>query len=370
MPKGKFLATDDIDLSGHHMTDWRYLADIPQGGAAVGEVLGWDGSSWNPKIMTTSDEESPILVYWGDIIDTPLLFPPEDHTHELIDIIGWPADHGDLSGLGDPDHPLSALQQDGAASNEAIVWGGSAWAASPVVNSVSAGTGIAVSAATGLLVSISHALIGGTGIDITGATISHDLIGGTGVDITGATISNDMVGGTGIDITGDTISHDLIGGTGIDITGATISHDMVAGTSIGITGATISVDSELTDQIKRFSAELVVNGNGSVIANGVKGYLEIPKDCTLIMITTVTDNSDSFTWTIKKSSYSGFPGSLADITGGAGFPLLSAQKAQKTTLSSWTTDFDSGDIVEFGITTTPATTTIGLLSLTFTGDIT
>ena len=58
-------------------------------------------------------------------------------------------DHGALSGLTDPDHPLTALQQSSATTNQAVVWNGSTWVADAVVNSVVAGTGISLSGSSG-----------------------------------------------------------------------------------------------------------------------------------------------------------------------------------------------------------------------------
>ena len=58
-------------------------------------------------------------------------------------------DHGALSGLTDPDHPLTALQQSSASTNQAVVWNGSTWVADAVVNSVVAGTGISLSGSSG-----------------------------------------------------------------------------------------------------------------------------------------------------------------------------------------------------------------------------
>jgi len=301
MPRGRYHATDDVDLNGHHLIDWRHLDDIPRGGADVGQVLLWNGSTWNPGTLASSGGDGAVAILWEDILNVPVTFPPSIHTHVLSDISDWPADHGALVGLADPDHPLSALQQDGAAANQAVVWSGSAWVPTAIVNSLVAGTGISVSSGTGAV---------------------------------------------------------------------TVSHNLVAGTSIDITGATISVKSALTNNIKKFAAEVVVNGGGSTVTTGTKAYLEIPMACTLTRACAVGDASGTVTFTIKKSTYSGFPGSLTDITGGTNFGLSSAQKNENTTLSGWTTSVASGDLLEIGITGTPATVTLAMLSLTFEGTIT
>lgn len=59
------------------------------------------------------------------------------------------SDHGNLSGLADPDHPLTALQQSSASTGQVAEWNGTTWVPANIVNSLSAGTGISLSATTG-----------------------------------------------------------------------------------------------------------------------------------------------------------------------------------------------------------------------------
>ncbi len=80
--------------------------------------------------------------------------PYVDWRFEAIQPGQAPGDHGSLSGLADPDHPLTALQQSGATTNLGVIWNGSTWTAQPVVNSVTAGTNITVSATNGPGISI------------------------------------------------------------------------------------------------------------------------------------------------------------------------------------------------------------------------
>jgi len=65
-----------------------------------------------------------------------------------------PGDHGNLAGLADPDHPLTALQQSSAVTGQVAEWSGSAWVPATVVNDVTASTNITISATQGTNVSI------------------------------------------------------------------------------------------------------------------------------------------------------------------------------------------------------------------------
>lgn len=47
------VLTDDLDMNGHHLRDWRYLGDIPQGGATTGQALVWSGTAWAPATLTS-----------------------------------------------------------------------------------------------------------------------------------------------------------------------------------------------------------------------------------------------------------------------------------------------------------------------------
>lgn len=114
-------------------------------------------------------------------------------------------------------------------------------------------------------------------------------------------------------------------------------------------------------------AELVyvIDGLGSVPSAGSKGFLEIPFNCTINSWTLLADQSGSITVDVKKSTYSGFP-TTASITASATPALSSAQKAQSSTLTGWTTTLSAGDILEYVVTGSPATLTRATLNLKVT----
>lgn len=76
--------TDDLDMAGHHIVDWRYLEDIPIGNAAVGQALVCDGTHWVPGTVASGG-----TVDWSEITGIPTVFPPDSHTHVSADITDW-----------------------------------------------------------------------------------------------------------------------------------------------------------------------------------------------------------------------------------------------------------------------------------------
>lgn len=114
-------------------------------------------------------------------------------------------------------------------------------------------------------------------------------------------------------------------------------------------------------------AEIVftIDGLGAAPSAGSKGFLEIPFNCTINSWTLLSDVAGSITVDIKKSTYSGFP-TTTSITASATPALATAQKAQSSTLTGWTTTLTAGDILEYVVTGTPATLTRATINLKVT----
>jgi hypothetical protein len=108
--------------------------------------------------------------------------------------------------------------------------------------------------------------------------------------------------------------------------------------------------------------EFVIDGGGSAIATGSKGFLEVPFACTIIRVTTLAQPaSSSIVVDIKKSTYANFP-STSSICASAKPTISSAQRAQDSTLTGWTTAIAAGDILEFNVdsATTVTNATVAL----------
>lgn len=113
--------------------------------------------------------------------------------------------------------------------------------------------------------------------------------------------------------------------------------------------ASVSSGTGLTDAI-----EFVIDGGGSTIATGMKGYIEAPYACTINRATLLADQSGSIVVDIFKCTYSAFdptthPASSDKITASAPPTISSAKKSQDSTLTGWTTALSAGDILGFNV---------------------
>lgn len=98
------------------------------------------------------------------------------------------------------------------------------------------------------------------------------------------------------------------------------------------------------------AAGITIDGGGSAITTGVKGYVEIPYAGTIQRVTMLADQSGSAVVDIWKDTYANYPPTDADsITASAVPTISSATKSQDTTLTGWTTSVTAGDILGFNV---------------------
>lgn len=109
---------------------------------------------------------------------------------------------------------------------------------------------------------------------------------------------------------------------------------------------------------------VTVDGSGSVVTTGIKGFKSFPVAGTITGWRMLADAAGAVAMEIKKANYATFP-TMTSITAAAP-PNIPAtnQKAEDTTLSGWTTSVSAGDVFEFSITGSPATITRVTLELT------
>lgn len=106
---------------------------------------------------------------------------------------------------------------------------------------------------------------------------------------------------------------------------------------------------------------LIIDGGGSAITTGVKGYLEIPFGCTIQAATLLADVSGSIVIDIWKDTYANYPPVVGDsITASAKPTITTALKSQDTTLTGWTTSVTAGDILGFSVTSVTTITKVTL----------
>lgn len=98
------------------------------------------------------------------------------------------------------------------------------------------------------------------------------------------------------------------------------------------------------------SVGITIDGGGSAITTGVKGYIEVPYACTINRVTMLADQSGSAVVDIWKDTYANYPPTVLDtITAAAKPTITTATKSQDTTLTGWTTSITAGDILGFNV---------------------
>lgn len=107
---------------------------------------------------------------------------------------------------------------------------------------------------------------------------------------------------------------------------------------------------------------ITIDGGGSTVTTGDKGYTVVPYDAEIQRWSIVADRTGSCVVDVWKSTYSGFPLSAANsICGNSKPTLTSAQKSQGTSLSGWTTTISAGDIIGFNVDSVSTVQRVNLL---------
>jgi hypothetical protein len=110
---------------------------------------------------------------------------------------------------------------------------------------------------------------------------------------------------------------------------------------------------------------IIIDGAGSVITTGVKGFVEVPFAGTITAATLLSTDaavtSGSIVIDVWKDSYANYPPVVGDsITASAKPTLSSAIKSRDTTLTGWTTAIAAGDILGFSVTSVTTLTRVAL----------
>ena len=118
---------------------------------------------------------------------------------------------------------------------------------------------------------------------------------------------------------------------------------------------------EVDNKLGTVAVEYVIDGGGSAITTGVKGYLEIPFAMTITGWVLLADQTGSIVVDVWKKSYASFPPSGSDSIAGSDLPTLSsAQKNQNLALTSWNTAVTPGDILAFNVNSAATITRVTL----------
>lgn len=124
--------------------------------------------------------------------------------------------------------------------------------------------------------------------------------------------------------------------------------------------ATLDGDGKITaSQLPPGIINFSIDGGGSAITTGVKGYAVLPYDCTVTGWQLLADQAGSIVVDIWRDTYANHPPLDADsITASATPSISGAVKNQSTTLTGWTTQLNEGDILVFNVDSASAITSL------------
>ena len=106
---------------------------------------------------------------------------------------------------------------------------------------------------------------------------------------------------------------------------------------------------------------ITIDGGGSAITTGVKGYVQVPYSGTITGWTLLADVSGSIVIDVWKDIYANFPPLVGDSIAGSEKPTLSSQQINEdNTLSTWTTSVSAGDIIAFNVDSASTLTRVNL----------
>ena len=101
----------------------------------------------------------------------------------------------------------------------------------------------------------------------------------------------------------------------------------------------------------------IIDGGGSAITTGSKGYVVLDGDYTVTGWTILADQSGSIVVDVNRATYTNFP-TFTNIDGTEPPTLSSGQKAEDLSLSSWTTTLSARDVLEFNVSSASTVTRV------------
>lgn len=143
------------------------------------------------------------------------------------------------------------------------------------------------------------------------------------------------------------------------VTGWTVNGDLTVTGNTSVQSFSATTYYGLPVQYGSFG--IVVDGSGSAITSGNKGYLTLPYSGTIISWRMMADTTGSTSVDVWKTNFAGFPPTSGDSITGGNYPNLTSQQINdSSSLSGWTTTFSSGDIIAFNVLSASTVTRINL----------
>ena len=114
----------------------------------------------------------------------------------------------------------------------------------------------------------------------------------------------------------------------------------------------------ITNNPNVLGLEFVIDGGGSTIATGIKGYLEVPFACTVNTWTLLADTTGSVAIDVYSDAYASYGTNTSMVGAGTKPAIASATKAQSAPASWTTTSIAAGNIIGFNVTSVSAVTRV------------
>jgi hypothetical protein len=130
-----------------------------------------------------------------------------------------------------------------------------------------------------------------------------------------------------------------------------------------VTDATINTNAD----VLLATTGITIDGGGSVITTGIKGFIEIPYNATILGWTLLSTDASvtggAIVVDIWKDTYANYPPTVADTITAADKPTISATstKGQGSSLTGWTTSITAGDILGFKVDSVTSLTKVTLI---------
>lgn len=116
------------------------------------------------------------------------------------------------------------------------------------------------------------------------------------------------------------------------------------------TASVLDTSIATTADVLLSSFGVTLDGGGSAITTGVKGFISIPYNGAIQSWDIFADQSGSIVLDIWKDTFANAPPTVADTIAGSEKPTLSsASKNQDTNLTTWTTSVSAGDVIGFNV---------------------
>jgi hypothetical protein len=125
---------------------------------------------------------------------------------------------------------------------------------------------------------------------------------------------------------------------------------------------TLNANSAKWDKTIRGSLGITIDGAGSTISTGSKGFVRVPYSCTITGAELVADRVGSIVVDVLSGNYSNFPPAVSIV--GSSKPTLSSTQKSQTTVTSWLTALNEGDYLGFNVDSSSTLTRVILTIIT------